>query len=78
MIKAFQENKDIYSFIASIAFNKTYEECKEFTPTGEYNPDGKARRTSAKSIVLGRPKGFFDYNKKNALLSETSHHNLIG
>lgn len=53
MIKAFQENKDIYSFIASIAFNKTYEECKEFTPTGEYNPDGKARRTSAKSIVLG-------------------------
>lgn len=53
MIKSFQENKDIYSFIAAIAFNKTYEECKEFTPTGEYNPEGKARRTEAKSVVLG-------------------------
>lgn len=53
MIRSFQENKDIYSFIASIAFNKTYEECKEFTPTGEYNPEGKARRTEAKSVVLG-------------------------
>lgn len=57
MIKSFQENKDIYSFIAAIAFNKTYEECKEFTPTGEYNPEGKARRTEAKSVVLGRPQG---------------------
>lgn len=53
MIRSFQENKDIYSFIASIAFNKTYEECKEFTPDGEYNPEGKARRTEAKSVVLG-------------------------
>lgn len=55
MIRSFKENKDIYSFIASIAFNKTYEECKEFTPDGEYNPEGKARRTEAKSVVLGRP-----------------------
>lgn len=53
MIRSFKENKDIYSFIASIAFNKTYEECKEFTPDGEYNPEGKARRTEAKSVVLG-------------------------
>lgn len=53
MIRSFQENKDIYSFIASLAFNKTYEECKEFTPTGEYNPEGKARRSEAKSVVLG-------------------------
>lgn len=53
MIRSFQENKDIYSFIASIAFNKTYEECREFTPDGEYNPEGKARRTEAKSVVLG-------------------------
>lgn len=53
MIRSFQENKDIYSFIASIAFNKTYEECREFTSDGEYNPEGKARRTEAKSVVLG-------------------------
>lgn len=53
MIKSFQENKDIYSFIAAIAFNKTYDECLEFTPDRVYNPEGKARRTEAKSVVLG-------------------------
>ena len=63
MIRSFKENKDIYSFIASIAFNKTYEECLENLPTGEYDedgnpiviyqPDGKARRGEAKSVVLG-------------------------
>ncbi len=65
MIRSFKENKDIYSFIASIAFNKTYEECKEFTPDGEYNPEGKARRTEAKSVVLGRPSRLIDlaYNE---------------
>ena len=53
MIRSFQEGKDIYSFIASIAFNKPYEDCLEFTPDGEYNPEGKARRTESKSVVLG-------------------------
>ena len=54
MIKAFKEGKDIYATIASIAFNKPYEECLEFHPdTGEYQPDGKARRSEAKIIVLG-------------------------
>ena len=29
--------------------------CLEFNPeTGEYQPDGKKRRTEAKAIVLGR------------------------
>lgn len=72
MIKAFQEGRDIYATIAAIAFGKSYEECLEFTPTGEYNPDGKARRTEAKSVVLGKPIGFSDYNKKNAHLTGTS------
>ena len=54
MIKAFSEGKDIYSTIASIAFNVPYEECLENHPvTGEYQKDGKARRTQAKQIVLG-------------------------
>lgn len=54
MIKAFQEGKDIYSTIASIAFNVPYEQCLEFHPeTHEYQPDGKARRGEAKTIVLG-------------------------
>ena len=54
MIKSFQENKDIYATIASLAFNLPYEKCLEFHPeTGEYQPDGKARRGEAKTIVLG-------------------------
>lgn len=54
MCKAFKEGRDIYATIASVAFNRPYEECLEFNPsTGEYQPDGKERRTQAKSIVLG-------------------------
>lgn len=53
MIKAFEEGKDIYSTIAALAFNKTYEDCLEFRPDGTTNKEGKERRTQAKSIVLG-------------------------
>lgn len=54
MCEAFQNNLDIYATIAAVAFHKTYEECLEFHPeTGEYQPDGKERRSQAKSIVLG-------------------------
>lgn len=54
MCKAFQENKDIYATIASIAFNVPYEACLEFHPvTHEYQAEGKARRSEAKSVVLG-------------------------
>lgn len=54
MLKAFAEGKDIYATIASLAFNRPYEECMEFNPiTGANQPDGKERRSQAKSIVLG-------------------------
>lgn len=54
MIKTFQDGKDIYATIASIAFHMPYEECLEFHPdTHEYQPDGKARRGVAKVLVLG-------------------------
>lgn len=54
MMKSFMEGKDIYATIASLAFNLPYEKCLEFHPeTGEYQPDGKARRGEAKTIVLG-------------------------
>jgi len=54
MIKSFQEGKDIYATIAGLSFNKPYEECLEFNPiTGENQPEGKQRRSEAKSIVLG-------------------------
>ena len=54
MIKAYQDNKDVYSEIAALAFNTTYEECCEFRPDGTANPDGKKRRGESKKIVLGK------------------------
>lgn len=54
MIQSFKDGKDIYGSIASIAFEVPYEDCLEFHPvTGEYQPEGKARRGEAKTIVLG-------------------------
>ena len=54
LIKAFKEDKDVYATIASLAFNKPYEECLEFHPvTGEHQPHGKKRRNEAKTILLG-------------------------
>ena len=53
MYDTFMEGKDLYSEIASKAFNKPYEECKEFNADGTTNKQGKERRTQAKSILLG-------------------------
>lgn len=54
MIKSYMEGKDLYSTIASLAFDKTYEECCEFAVDGSKNPpEYKERRSQAKSIVLG-------------------------
>lgn len=54
MIQSFIDGKDIYGSIASIAFGVPYEQCLEFNPnTGEYQPEGKARRSEAKTVVLG-------------------------
>lgn len=53
MIKAYQDGKDVYVEIASLAYGVPYEECLENRPDGTTNPEGKARRGSAKKIVLG-------------------------
>lgn len=53
MMEAFRQGKDFYAQIASVAFNYPYEDCLEFRPDGTTNPDGKERRSQAKSILLG-------------------------
>lgn len=59
MLNAYKQGKDLYAEIASLAFDKPYEDCLEFyldengNKTGEVNKEGKARRTQAKSILLG-------------------------
>lgn len=54
MYDTFMAGKDLYSEIASKAFNKPYEDCLEFRPDGTTSKEGKERRTQAKSILLGR------------------------
>lgn len=53
MYNTFMQGKDLYSEIASKAFNKPYEQCREFNEDGSTNKEGKERRTQAKSILLG-------------------------
>lgn len=65
MLKAYREGKDLYASIASLAFNKTYRECLENQTDEDGNlildkdgypityKEGKERRDSAKSILLG-------------------------
>ena len=53
MKESYHQGKDIYATIASLAFEKPYEECKEFREDGTVNPEGKERRSQAKAIVLG-------------------------
>lgn len=53
MYNTFMQGKDLYSEIASKAFNVPYEECREFRPDGTTNKAGKERRTQAKSVLLG-------------------------
>ena len=53
MYDTFMAGKDLYCEIASKAFNKPYDECREFNPDGTTNKAGKERRTQAKSILLG-------------------------
>ena len=53
MIQAYKEGKDLYAEIAALSFNTTYDNCLEFRPDGTTNPEGKNRRSQAKSILLG-------------------------
>lgn len=53
MIDTYRAGKDLYSMIAAVAFNTTYEECQEHRPNGDLYLEGKWRRGNAKVIVLG-------------------------
>ena len=55
LIQAYIDGKDIYAWIAEKIYKVQYEECKEFRPDGTKNPEGAKRRSSVKSIILGRP-----------------------
>lgn len=69
MIQAYKEGKDLYSVVASNMYDNKYEDNLEFYPAGteiefegnkvvcgnktHLNKEGKARRQSAKSVLIG-------------------------
>lgn len=54
MINAYKQGKDLYAVIASKIYHNNYEDNLEFNPiTNQIQPDGKKRRTSTKSVLLG-------------------------
>lgn len=54
MKDAYEQNLDLYSWMAAEVYNKPYESCMEFHPeTGAKQPDGKVMRESVKSVILG-------------------------
>jgi len=57
MIQAFKDGKDIYGSIGAIAFGVPYEEAIEHMPDGSINSEGKNRRDSIKTVLLGATYG---------------------
>lgn len=53
MMEAYKEGKDLYAIMGSKVYNMPYDECREFYPDGTVNPEGKERRTTMKSVLLG-------------------------
>lgn len=52
MLKVYNEDRDLYVEIASVIFNKKYEDCLEFHSDGTINVEGKQLRDKAKIIWL--------------------------
>ena len=53
MQDAYKNNKDLYAIMGSQVYNLPYEDCREFYPDGTVNAEGKHRRTTMKSVLLG-------------------------
>lgn len=53
MINAYKEEKDLYAIMGSQVYQLPYEDCREFYPDGTVNTEGKHRRTTMKSVLLG-------------------------
>lgn len=53
MRDAYRHGKDLYAIMGSQVYKMPYEDCREFYPDGTVNPEGKHRRTTMKSVLLG-------------------------
>lgn len=54
MKDAYNQGLDLYTWIASKVYAVPYDDCKEHYPDGTPNPEGKERRSSMKSVILGQ------------------------
>lgn len=52
LFRAFDDDDDLYSFIASIMYDKSEDECRDLHPDGSPNPEGKELRNRAKQFIL--------------------------
>lgn len=62
MIEAYENNQDIYAKVASLIYHNNVEDNLEFSPSGKLQPDGKERRSAAKTIALGLNYGMSSYS----------------
>lgn len=53
MQQAYRDGLDIYAWMASETYGVPYDHCKENWPDGTPHPEGKKRRDSLKSVLLG-------------------------
>lgn len=53
MQDAYKHGRDLYAIMGSKVYQMPYEECREFYPDGTVNVEGKHRRTTMKSVLLG-------------------------
>ncbi len=53
MREAYEQGQDLYAVIASKCFHNDYWDNLEFNKEGKLQPEGKARRSKAKTVLLG-------------------------
>ena len=68
MINSYKQNKDLYAIIASSVYHNKYEDNLEHYPDGSINVEGKKRRSSCKSLLLG-----LMYGRGTASIAEQIH-----
>lgn len=52
LFRSYTPDEDLYSFVASVMYDKDMDECREFNSDGTPNPQGKDLRNRAKQFLI--------------------------
>ena len=52
LFRSYTPDEDLYSFVASVMYDKDMDECMEFNLDGTPNPQGKELRNRAKQFLI--------------------------